>query len=927
MVNVKLLITYKKDLEYVNDFHGLLIYCKDTKEAYYVNEHLNKIDISLNVVFLHSKSDLDSIISPILSRVYLIEETNEIFKYTNRWVEITTEDKLIDIIETSIDYLPGVLYKDHQPLAPKTTASSVYMEDGSRLDSVLDSNLLTVTKTKAVYVEAEINDQRIFNIPYPISGYNLCKNHISVIIRGRVLETSNYVINNNKLILSTNYQPLNSGELVLFIFYYTVVLDLNENVVLTTKNYEDRSITTEKLADDIAIKATNILETPRRFFLTANEREKLNSIDYGATNYHHPPNHPASIIIEDDERQFISKKKKEEIDMKAFSRDVYTKEETAELLSQLFERIVGSSPETLDTLRELADALGNDPNFATTILNKLTEKADSTEIVRIDKELEKKVGINDHLRNGIYGTPIKTAIYDVDHYRMSISDPKFKEYIDGMPVSIKINETNQGACMLQINGLDPKPILTQDQYPLLKGELIVGSIYTLRYNGTTGNFILQGKGGVNLINTARSQYVVDENESVIRGDLLDLMDNKVRVSVPRCKLLSKNICDSTKFACDGNLQVISLTKDKFIVIWKDGKLLKAYLFNTVELDMFITGNLAAQEPIIVNLESLDFNAIKIHDSKIIIFYSQDLYNLHAVVLNVVENQLIPGSVLSFQESYHIFNLKAIWLKENRFFLGYQFEDKTKLMYCQVIDNDITILSERTNVDYRLDTYCFVNEEQILFAGLLGNRVRGWIMNINNLDFNYTTLSTLVPGESDDDVFNNLSFTLIGERKLYFTYTNKDNTIQYGKYLDVDFNGDIIMYPSEEIRTTVEEVKNNLISNRLRVHGDYFLSVSNFDITRPKLQANNQDYLKIVLEKIGETGGSTIINKYSILPNSARQISYTMIDKNRLLLVYSAKNSESEQDHIFIDIVQVKKTPDMIAVSNGRAGETVKVAEW
>ena len=259
MVNVRLLITYKKDLEYVNEFHGLLIYCKDSKEAYYINEHLNKIDISLNVVFLKSKSELNSIISPILSRVYLIEETNEIFKYTNNWVEINTEDKLIDIVETSIDYLPGVLFKDHQPLAPKTTASAVYMEDGSRLESVLDSNLLTVTKTKAIYVEAEIDNQRIFNIPYPISGYDLYKNHISVIVRGRVLETSNYVINNNKLILSTNYRPLNSGELVLFIFYYTIVLDLNENVVLTTKNYEDRSITTEKLADDIAIKATNIL--------------------------------------------------------------------------------------------------------------------------------------------------------------------------------------------------------------------------------------------------------------------------------------------------------------------------------------------------------------------------------------------------------------------------------------------------------------------------------------------------------------------------------------------------------------------------------------------------------------------------------------------------------------------------------------------
>lgn len=37
--------------------------------------------------------------------------------------------------------------------------------------------------------------------------------------------------------------------------------------------------------------------------------------------------------------------------------------------------LVGQSPQSLDTLKELADALGNDPNFATTVLNALALKA------------------------------------------------------------------------------------------------------------------------------------------------------------------------------------------------------------------------------------------------------------------------------------------------------------------------------------------------------------------------------------------------------------------------------------------------------------------------------------------------------------------------------------------------------------------------
>lgn len=40
--------------------------------------------------------------------------------------------------------------------------------------------------------------------------------------------------------------------------------------------------------------------------------------------------------------------------------------------------LVDSSPEALDTLKELSNALGNDPNFATTVMSRIGEKADKT---------------------------------------------------------------------------------------------------------------------------------------------------------------------------------------------------------------------------------------------------------------------------------------------------------------------------------------------------------------------------------------------------------------------------------------------------------------------------------------------------------------------------------------------------------------------
>lgn len=47
--------------------------------------------------------------------------------------------------------------------------------------------------------------------------------------------------------------------------------------------------------------------------------------------------------------------------------------QTAEQVEAAIQKIIGSAPEVLDTLKEIADALGNDPNFATTMTQKLTE--------------------------------------------------------------------------------------------------------------------------------------------------------------------------------------------------------------------------------------------------------------------------------------------------------------------------------------------------------------------------------------------------------------------------------------------------------------------------------------------------------------------------------------------------------------------------
>ncbi|WP_155638231.1 hypothetical protein [Burkholderia cepacia] len=55
--------------------------------------------------------------------------------------------------------------------------------------------------------------------------------------------------------------------------------------------------------------------------------------------------------------------------------DPHTQYATKTDLAAKLAALVGQSPQSLDTLKELADALGNDPNFATTVLNALASKA------------------------------------------------------------------------------------------------------------------------------------------------------------------------------------------------------------------------------------------------------------------------------------------------------------------------------------------------------------------------------------------------------------------------------------------------------------------------------------------------------------------------------------------------------------------------
>lgn len=57
--------------------------------------------------------------------------------------------------------------------------------------------------------------------------------------------------------------------------------------------------------------------------------------------------------------------------------------QTARDVNTIVENVVGAAPEALDTLKELSDALGNDPDFASTIATELSKKANIADLVAI----------------------------------------------------------------------------------------------------------------------------------------------------------------------------------------------------------------------------------------------------------------------------------------------------------------------------------------------------------------------------------------------------------------------------------------------------------------------------------------------------------------------------------------------------------------
>lgn len=249
-MDMRFIETIKDEIYYIDINPGQLIYCSDTNESFFDTEDETRILID-NIIYLNKEEEKEKILSPLVNRIYVVKESGIMYKYEGSWFKVLDPNRVICTLYRTDEYIPVTITKQQTKIAPRTLASVVYDDSGFPTGDLIETaNKLTLCKTKYVYVEATEQGQKVFRIPYPISDYDFRKNFMTVIINNTVYTEDRFTIRDNDFfVLNDSEIGLDSGQLVIFIFYYNVYVDVNDGVLLYTKNLRDKSVTEPKLAD------------------------------------------------------------------------------------------------------------------------------------------------------------------------------------------------------------------------------------------------------------------------------------------------------------------------------------------------------------------------------------------------------------------------------------------------------------------------------------------------------------------------------------------------------------------------------------------------------------------------------------------------------------------------------------------------------
>lgn len=134
-----------------------------------------------------------------------------------------------------------------------------------------------------------------------------------------------------------------------------------------------------------------------------------------------------------------------------------SKFQTEKEVKAAIEGIIGSAPDVLDTLKEIADALGNDPNFATTITKKLAALAE-----QINQEVEDRTNAVSQVQGDLdtkYQELSSKITLQTENLNKEISDRKEAD------TAMKLEITNLGTSLTAL-GTELRQIINQNYQTL-----------------------------------------------------------------------------------------------------------------------------------------------------------------------------------------------------------------------------------------------------------------------------------------------------------------------------------------------------------------------------------------------------------------------------------------------------------------------------
>ena len=252
----------------------MLIHCIDTNKTLYFDKNLNYKDFTQKFIRVLTQSEFNNYKSLEKGKVYGISENKRLYNFER--YQLILEEELLDCDFTST-LIGGTLYNNGAPTAPITLGTSVYHLDAN-IETVLnniENQIFYKIQVSNAYVEVAYDNQKLFEIPFPFMNYTLGLNQMQITFNDEVINNKFNIIG-REIELTDPEFSFKKGNVILFTFMYNTAIALND-FIISTNNIKDGSITSTKLADNVAIYAANIIEDNNNQFVSDTEKSKWNS--------------------------------------------------------------------------------------------------------------------------------------------------------------------------------------------------------------------------------------------------------------------------------------------------------------------------------------------------------------------------------------------------------------------------------------------------------------------------------------------------------------------------------------------------------------------------------------------------------------------------------------------------------------------------